>query len=116
MSTKNRALKIRVTEEDLKIIEEKAQKRGMTKTELLVESVRKNNIIVVGRREFAECASELRKDGLKISQIKTLYNIGNLENDFIIELVESFNRLEASIRELLMTIREKNLEGADNEK
>ena len=76
---KNRRLEIRLTEDELYEIDNKAQKLRMSRSKFLLQSALHQKIITLDNTAIKQLTSELRKIGININQIAILCNMGKLQ-------------------------------------
>ena len=70
---------MRVAQEDLEIIEEKAALLKITKSEFVRRAIRNSHVYILPSKEIKEFTSELRHIGVNVNQIAILCNMGKLE-------------------------------------
>lgn len=114
MQTKNKNIHFRISEKDFKTISDKAKMKGLTKTDFIVQSAMQSNIMIIGKDELKQFASELRNVGIKLNQITKLCNMGKIESVDLEETNTVLNNVGKQLRELRMKVRKVNEQGGGN--
>ena len=104
-------LKMRVAQEDLEIIEEKAALLKITKSEFVRRAIRNSHVYILPSKEIKEFTSELRHIGVNVNQIAILCNMGKLECVNLEETKEAITKAWKELYKLREAIRNKNNRG-----
>ena len=83
---KNRRLEIRLTEDELYEIDNKAQKLRMSRSKFLLQSALHQKIITLDNTAIKQLTSELRKIGININQIASTPAIWESCNVYILRI------------------------------
>ena len=111
MGTYPAFLKMRVAQEDLEIIEEKAALLKITKSEFVRRAIRNSHVYILPSKEIKEFTSELRHIGVNVNQIAILCNMGKLECVNLEETKEAITKAWKELYKLREAIRNKNNRG-----
>ncbi len=103
---------MRVAQEDLEIIEEKAALLKITKSEFVRRAIRNSHVYILPSKEIKEFTSELRHTGVHVHHIAILCNMGKLECVNLEETKkEAITKAWKELYKLREAIRNKNNRG-----
>ena len=101
--TRDKMLRIRLTEEEYDLIRKKADEAGMSRTEFILHSIEQHTTNVVGE-ELKNTYLELHKQGVNLNQaVKFIYGMGSLPEGFP-QLVEDNIVVTRMVRNFIDTI------------
>lgn len=98
---------VRISREDLKLIDAKAREAKMSRSKFLIQAALNQNVVVVGNDELRKLTAELRRIGINVNQIATLCNMGKIKcvelndtNNGITKVWESIDALRKDVKKI----------------
>ena len=106
MRTRNKSIPIRVTEKELEIIDKKAARAKLSRTDYLIFSALNKEISVC--EDLKPILRELSRIGNNINQLTMLANMRCIDTVDLEELTEELGALHATLCKMMIAKREKN--------
>ena len=98
MRVRNKSIPIRVTEKELEIIDRKAEKAKLSRTNYLISCALGKQITII--EDLKLFLSELKRIGNNLNQITTLARMGRISEVNLIETWEVFSQIYQEIHRL----------------
>ena len=105
MRVRNKSIPIRVTEKELAIIDRKAKKAKLSRTDYLISCALGKQITVM--EDLKPILSELRRIGNNLNQLTRLANMGSMETVGLGEFTETLGELHVDLYRIAERRKEK---------
>ena len=111
MRTRNKSIPIRVTEKELEIIDKKAERARLSRTDYLILAALNKEISVC--EDLKPILRELSRIGNNINQLTRLANSGTTRVVNLCECTEELGAIHTALCDLLKGRKEKNGGGSE---
>lgn len=111
MRTRNKSIPIRVTEKELEIIDKKAERAKLTRTDFLILAALNKEISVC--EDLKPILRELSRIGNNINQLTRLANSGTTRVVNLCECTEELGAIHTALFDLLKGRKEKTGGGSE---
>lgn len=99
---------VRISDDELKLIDEKARQLRMTRSKYVIQSALHQKIITLDNTAIKQLTSELRKIGINVNQIAILCNMGKLQCVHIEDTKNEITKVWEELKKLRQEIKNLN--------
>lgn len=101
---------VRVSDEELNVIDKKARQAKMTRSKYVIQSALHQKIILLDNTSIKQLTKELRKIGINVNQIALLANMGKLKCVHIEDTNAQIKKVWQELRKLREDVKKLNEE------
>lgn len=110
MRVRNKTIPFRVTEKELEIIDKKAAKAKLSRTDFLIAAALGKEITLI--EDLKPILYELRRIGNNVNQLTKLANIGSIETVNLEEFTEMLGQLHVALMQIALSGKENHHTGS----
>ena len=111
MRVRNKTIPFRVTEKELEIIDKKAAKAKLSRTDFLIAAALGKEITLL--EDLKPILYELRRIGNNVNQLTKLANMGSIETVNLEEFTEMLGQLHVALMQIALSGKENHHAGSD---
>lgn len=105
---KNKRVEIRVSDEELSQISDKAKKARMSRSNYLRQAANNQALVIIAEDELTKLTSELRHIGNNVNQIAVLANMGKIQCTSLDETKAAIEGIWGCIADIRKDLKEIN--------
>ena len=106
MRVRNKTIPFRVTEKELEIIDKKAAKAKLSRTDFLIAAALGKEITLM--EDLKPIRYELRRIGNNVNQLTKLANMGSIETVNLEEFTEMLGQLHVALMQIALSGKENH--------
>lgn len=106
MRVRNKTIPFRVTEKELEIIDKKAAKAKLSRTDFLIAAALGKEITLM--EDLKPILYELRRIGNNVNQLTKLANMGSIETVNLEEFTEMLGQLHVALMQIALSGKENH--------
>ena len=110
MRVRNKTIPFRVTEKELEIIDKKAAKAKLSRTDFLIAAALGKEITLM--EDLKPILYELRRIGNNVNQLTKLANMGSIETVNLEEFTEMLGQLHVALMQIALSGKENHHTGS----
>lgn len=110
MRVRNKTIPFRVTEKELEIIDKKAAKAKLSRTDFLIAAALGKEITLM--EDLKPILYELRRIGNNVNQLTKLANMGSIEMVNLEEFTEMLGQLHVALMQIALSGKENHHTGS----